>query len=226
MSQPRHRRGTKHVQDHLLRCPRLQPRRTRQHFRPHLRRNHDFRQPPHRHPQVGRHRHCRCSELPGMLQGAQDVRRRPARRDSHHHVVPRQLLCAQIAFPVPRRILRPFHGMRNRAPPSGDQRLHHLWRRPKRRRTFGRIQNSHPPARSRSNIKQPPALSNAVHDRVYSSPYRRQLSTYCDRHLAVFAIHQPHNLDRRHAVEMARRHIPVLGEPRIDKPIFFRLLLY
>src|SRR6266403_1958104 len=36
--QPRHHRRTQHVQHHLLRRPRLQPRRPRQHFRPHLRR--------------------------------------------------------------------------------------------------------------------------------------------------------------------------------------------
>src|SRR6267142_2692587 len=121
MPQPSHHRCTEHVQHHFLRRPRLQPCRPRQHFRPHFRRNHNLRQPSHWHPQVGRHRHRRRLAPPRILQSPHHIRRRPARRNSHHHVAPRQFLCPQIPLPVPLRILRPFHRFRNRPPSSGNQ---------------------------------------------------------------------------------------------------------
>src|SRR5229473_4620514 len=221
MPQPRHHRRTQHVQHQLLRSPCLQPRRSRQHFRPHLRRNHDFRQPPHRHPQVGRHRHRRRATPPRILQRTHHIRRRPARCNSHHHISLCQLLRPQVPLPVPLRILPPFHRSRTPPPSPRNQRHHQLRRSPKRRRTFRRIQPTHPSARSRSHIKQPPALSNPADNRIHSPRNRRNLPPHRNRHPAVFAIHQPHNLHRRHAVQIPRRRIPLFRQPMIDKPIFF-----
>src|SRR5229473_2551659 len=211
MPQPRHHRRTQHVQHQLLRSPCLQPCRPRQHFRPHLRRNHDFRQPPHRHPQVGRHRHRRRATPPRILQRPHHIRCRSARRNSHHHVLPHQFLRAQIPLPIPLRILRPFHRSRNRAPPPRNQRHHQLRRSPKRRRTLRRIQHAHPPARSRPHINQPPTLSNPIHNRIHSPRNRRQLPSHGHRHLAVLAIHQPHYLSRRHAIEIFGSWVSLLG---------------
>src|SRR5260370_3079572 len=148
MSQPRHHCRTQHVQHHLLRRSRLQPRRPRQHFRADLRRNHDFRQPPHRHAQVGRHRHRPRASLPRELQRPHHVRRRSARRNSHHHIVACRFLRPQIPRPVSLRILGAFHRSGNRPPSSRNQCLHHFLRIPKRRRTFLRIQHPHSSARS------------------------------------------------------------------------------
>src|SRR5258708_1351210 len=209
MPQPRHHRCTQHVQYHLLRSPCLQPRRSCQHFRPHLWRDHNLRQPPHRHAQIRRHRHRHRPALPSIFQRAQNVRRRPARRNSHHHVLPRQFFRPQILFSVTRRIFCPFHRLGNRASPPRNQRLHQLWRSPKRRRALGRIQHSHPPARSRLHINQPSAVSNPVHNCIHRSRNRRILSSHRHRHLAVLAVHQPHNLPRRHAVQILRRRIPL-----------------
>src|SRR3989475_7504644 len=160
MPQPRHHRRTQHVQHHLLRRPRLQPRRPRQHLRPHLRRDHDSCQPPHRHAQVRSHRYRHRPARTGIPQRSHHVRRRPARRNSHHHISRRQHLPAQIPLPIPLRILRPFHRSRNRPPPPRNQRLYQLRRSPKCRRALRSVQHSHSPARSRPHINQPPALSN------------------------------------------------------------------
>src|SRR5437667_849050 len=226
MPQPRHHRRTQHVQHHFLRRPRIQPCRPRQHFRPHFRRNHDFRQPSHRHAQVGRHRHRRRAAPARILQRPQHIRRRAARCDSHHHVVPRQSLCPQIPLPVPRRILRSFHCVGNRAPAPGNERLHQFRRSPKRRRTFRRVQHSHSSARPCSHIKEPSASSNPVHNRVHGTRNRRQLSPHSDCHFAVLTIHQPHNLHRRHAVQVSRRRIPLFRQPMVDKEDFFGPIFY
>src|ERR1700731_4240340 len=220
MPQPRHPRRTQHVQHHLLRSPRLQPRRPCQHFRPHLRRNHNFRQPPHRHAQVRSHRHRRRPTRTRILQRPHHVRRRPASRNSHHHVVPRQFLRAQIPLPISRRILRPFHRSSNRAPSPRNQRLHQLRRSPKRRRTFRSIQHSHSPARSRPHINQPPALSNRPHNRIHRPRNRRNLPPHRRPNLLVLAVHQPHDLRCRHAVEILRRRIPLFRAATLRAPVF------
>src|SRR5713101_3345837 len=211
MSQPRHRRRAQHVQHHLLRRPRLHPPPPRHHFRPHPRRNHDFRQPPHRHPQVGRHRHRRRATPPRILQRTHHIRRRPARCNSHHHISLCQLLRPQVPLPVPLRILRPFHRSRNRPPSPRNQRHHQLRRSPKRRRTLRRIQHAHPPARSRPHLNQPPALSNPAHNRIHRPRNRRQLPPNSRRHPTVLAIHQPHDLPRRHAIKIFGSRVSLLG---------------
>src|SRR5713226_1254959 len=204
MPQPRHHCRTKHVQHHLLRSPRLQPRRPRQHFRPHLRRNHDFCHSPHRHAQIGRHRHSHRPPPQRILQRPHHIRRRPTGRNSHLHVLPRQSLRAQILLPVPLRILRPCHGSGDRPPSSRNQRLHQLRRSPKGRWTLRRIQHSHSPARSGPHINQPSAPSSPTHNRIHCARNRRQLSPHRHCHLSVLAIHQAHNLRRRHAIKISR----------------------
>src|SRR5580704_521972 len=213
MSQPRHRRRTQHVQHHLLRSPRLQPRRPRQHFRPHLWRNHNLRHPPHWHPQIRRHRHRHRPARTRVLQRPQHVRRRPARRNSHHHVLRRHSNPPQIPLSIPLRILRTFHRPRNRPPSSRNQRPHHLRRNSKRRRALRRIHHSHPPARPRPHINQPPPLSNPRHNCIHRPRNRPRLPPHSRRHFAVLPIHQPPNLQRAHPIELPRRRISLFRIP-------------
>src|SRR6516162_5231976 len=145
MSKPRHRRGTQHFEHHFLRRPCLHPCRTRQDFRPHLRRDHNFRQPRHGHFPVRSDRDRGCPAPARESQCRQYVGGRPARRHSDNHVIVRQFSRVQLALGVPHIILRPFHGPRNRRSSTCYQRLHQLWWRPKRRLTFRRIQHCHAP---------------------------------------------------------------------------------
>src|SRR6516225_2177571 len=163
MSKPRHRRGTQHVEHHFLRRPCLHPCRTRQDFRPHLRRDHNFRQPRHGHFPVRSDRDRGCPAPARESQCRQYVGGRPARRHSDNHGIVRQFSRVQLALGVPHIILRPFHGPRNRRSSTCYQRLHQLRWRPKRRLTFRRIQHCHAPARARAHINQPPAVANPRH---------------------------------------------------------------
>src|SRR6267143_965878 len=217
MSPPHHHCRTQHVQHHLLRRPRLQPRRPCQHFRPHLQRDHDLRQPRRRHVSVRCNYHRRRPALARILQRSQHVRRRPARRDPHHNVVARQFLFAQIALRVSNGILRPFHRPGNRSPSTRNQRLHLFLRNPKRRRTFRRIQHRHSPARSRPHINQPPPVLHPPHNDIHCSRNRRNLPPHRHRNLAVLSIHQPHDLQRRHAVKILGRRIPLFCEAMLSQ---------
>src|SRR5208282_1495875 len=140
----------------------------------------------------------------------QNVRRRPARRNSHHHILPSQFQPPQIPRSIRRRILRTFHRPGDRPPSARNQRHHLLPRNPKRRRTLRRIQHRHPPARSRPHINQPSAFAHRSDNRVHRSRNRRQLAPYSCRHIAILAVHQPHNLQRRHAIELLRSRQPLL----------------
>src|SRR5947208_1292678 len=106
-------------------------------------------------------------------------------------------------------------------PQPRHHRLHQARRSPKRRRTRRRIQHSHSPTRPRPHVKQPAPLSNPADNRLHRARNRRRLSSHGDCHFAVLAIHQPHNLLRRHAVQIPRRRIPLFRKPVIDKPISF-----
>src|SRR5260370_916275 len=54
---------------------------------------------------------------------------------------------------------------------------------------------------------------------------RRNPPPRLHRHLAVLAIHQPHDFPCRHAVEILRCRIPLFREPMFCEPIFFREML-
>src|SRR5580692_13131570 len=156
MPQPHHHRRTQHVQDHLLRSPRLQSRRPRQNLRPHSHRNRNLRQPRQRHISVSHHSDSRRPAPSRKPHRPQNVRRSPASSDSHHHVHPPQFQLPQIPRSIRRRILRALHPPRHLPPTPRDQGDHLLSRNPKRRRTFRRIQHRHSSARSRPHINQPP----------------------------------------------------------------------
>ena len=117
MPQPNHHRRTQHVQHHLLRGPSLQPRRPRQNLRPHLHRNRNLRQPRQGHILVSHHRDGRRSTHPRKFHRPQNVRRRPACRDPHHHILPPQFQPPQIPRPIHRRIFRALNGPGYCAPP-------------------------------------------------------------------------------------------------------------
>src|SRR5690349_7185611 len=213
MSEPRHHRCTKHVEHHFLCRTGLHSSRTCQHFRPHLRCNHDLREPRHGHLAVRGNRHRCCPSSSCEFQRRKHKRRRSAGRYSHDHVVPRQLSRAQFPFRTPHVILRPFHGLRNRPPSSANQPLPQLGGSPKPRLALPRIQHRHAPARPRSHITQPPAFLNPRHNRAHRPRNRWSLSADRDRHLAVFAVYQRDNLLRSHAVEILRGWISLFGQP-------------
>src|SRR5437899_4050966 len=109
MPQPHHHCRTQHVQNHLLRRPCLQPRRPRQHLWPHFRRNHNFRHSRCRRLPVRSDGHRRRSVPSRILQRSHHVRRRPARRNSHNHIVVRHFSLAQLALRIAHGVLGSFH---------------------------------------------------------------------------------------------------------------------
>src|SRR6266705_2267194 len=95
-------------------------------------------------------------------------------------------------------------------------------------RAFRRIQHRHPPARSRPCVNQPPTFADPVHNRVHRPRNRANLSPHRRRHLAVLAVHQSHDLQRRHPIKVFRSRIPLFREPviraaTIRAPVFFSL---
>src|SRR5579863_9008795 len=210
MSQPHHRRCTQHVQDHLLRRPRLQSRRPRQHLRSHLHLDRNLSKLCQRHVLVRRYRNRRRSASPRIFNRRQHIRCRSTRRNAHHHVSLSHLRVPQSSHAGVRRIFRAFHRPRHRWRSSRNERPHRLMRNPKRRRHFRRIQHAHSPARSRSDINQLPARAHRRNNRVHRPRNRRQLPLHRLRHLAILAVHQLHNLQRRHAVQRLRSRQPLL----------------
>src|SRR5580704_5252310 len=210
MPQPYHHRCTQHVQHHLLRSPRLQPRRPRQNLRPHSHRNRNFCQTRQRHIPISHHRDGRRPAPSSKFHRSQNVRRSSACRDPDHHVLPPQFQSPQIPRPIRRRIFRAFHRPCHSPPPPRNQSDHLLSRNPKRRRTLRRIQHRHPPARSRPHINQTPAAAHRRNNRIHRPRNRRQLLPHRRSHAPILAVHQPHNLRRRHPIEILRHRQPRL----------------
>src|SRR5580704_17973452 len=125
---------------------------------------------------------------------------------------------AMVVAPRPRAYLMaantygvvPLAAIPSTTPPSRNECSYRFVRNAKRRRNLRRIQNRHPPARSRAHINQSPAAAHRLHNRIHRPRNSRQLPLHRLRHLAIFAVHQTHNLHRRHPVEVSRSSQPLL----------------
>src|SRR5579862_7722135 len=148
VSQPHHHGCTKHVQDHLLRRSRLQPRRPRQHFRPDVHADRNLRKLCQRHVLVRSDRDRRRTSSPRVLDSRQHIRRRSASRNSHHHITFSHSCSPQSSDAGVRVIFRAFHCARHGVPSSRNECPYRFMRNAKRRRNLRRIQHSHPSARS------------------------------------------------------------------------------
>src|SRR5262249_24768781 len=153
-----------------------------------------------RRPTIRHNRHCYRPTRPRIFQRTQHVRRGPASRNPHHHILARQLPPAQIPHRFVSRILCTLYRASHRSPPARNRRHHPRTRNPKRRRHFRCVQHRHPPTRPSPHIKQPPTIAQRRHNRIHRPRNRVQLASHRDRHFAVLTIHQPHKLDRRHPI--------------------------
>ena len=94
-------------------------------------------------------------------------------------------------------VFRAFHGVSERAAPSCDHGLDHARRRAKCRRKLRGVERREPPAGSRADVKQSPALLQGARNRLHGARNRGKRGLNGLRHGRILAMNRAQNLDAR-----------------------------
>ena len=206
-----HRAGGDHVQDQLLCCAGLEPGGTGQYLGAAIHLNGKLCGLADGAADIAGNGGSVAAHALGVVQTAQHIGRAAGSGNAHHKVIRGQAVGFQILNSQLPAVLCALHSLDKGFFAAGDEPHHHLLRHTEGGRALGGIQHAQAAGGTGAHIEQPSAFFKGFCRPCHRLRDLRQALGNGQRYPGVLLVHDSHDLQRGHLVQLHRARVAGLG---------------